>query len=387
MDIYKLKNLLDNVQNLIVHYKKVSQLTGENFNVFKILKLEASEVRLHSAFIAELLNPKGSHGQGDVFLRLFKDLFCFKGNDLDTANCIVETEKHTGLISKSGTEGGRIDILITDANDNRIIIENKIYAGDQKNQLLRYYNFSKEADLIYLTLGGKEPESLSRGELTGDQHYKCYSYKIDIINWLEACRKESAMLPILRESITQYINLLKYLTNQAANHNMEKELQQMLVSNLEASFLIANNLDKALGGILNSFVDDLTNALEARGLVCTSNINLDKNFTGLYIYKPEWEYANISFQFQAYDKKLIYGIAAKKEAEKFPPDLRQVLNTIAVEETAETALWWPWCKNIEAPYDDWGNYDAWKTITDGTMLEMIKDKISYLLGIVDGLKL
>ena len=35
---------------------------GEYYNIFKTLGLQTSEVRLHSAFLAELLNPEGAHG-------------------------------------------------------------------------------------------------------------------------------------------------------------------------------------------------------------------------------------------------------------------------------------------------------------------------------------
>ena len=52
-----------------------AELTGENFNVFSILQMESAEVKTHSAIIAELLNPQGSHSQGTLFLKLFLQLF------------------------------------------------------------------------------------------------------------------------------------------------------------------------------------------------------------------------------------------------------------------------------------------------------------------------
>ncbi|MBR5912584.1 MAG: PD-(D/E)XK nuclease family protein [Bacteroidales bacterium] len=44
---------------------------GDFFNVFNTIGLRTEEVRLHSAFIAELLNPKGSHGLSQRFLQAF----------------------------------------------------------------------------------------------------------------------------------------------------------------------------------------------------------------------------------------------------------------------------------------------------------------------------
>lgn len=224
----ELQSLLLQVTTLNHHYNKINALTGDNFNIFRILKVESSEVRLHSAFLATLLDPKGSHGQKDAFLKLFAKHFCFKENGFNSANCTVEIEKHTGSIADDGATGGRIDIVVTDNKGRQILIENKIYAADQTNQLQRYHNYSPTADLFYLTLGGKMPSDHSCGDLEGNTHYKCLSYKSEIIDWLEECRKEVAILPIVRESLTQYINLIKYLTNQTVNNTMQKELNQVI---------------------------------------------------------------------------------------------------------------------------------------------------------------
>ena len=44
---------------------------GEFFNIFNTLGLRTEEVRLHSAFLAELLNPQGTHGLSSLFLEAF----------------------------------------------------------------------------------------------------------------------------------------------------------------------------------------------------------------------------------------------------------------------------------------------------------------------------
>ena len=66
-----IQNLLTQVSSLSEKYDKILKETGEDFNIFKILKMESKEVKTHSAFLSELLNPKGSHGQNDIFLKLF----------------------------------------------------------------------------------------------------------------------------------------------------------------------------------------------------------------------------------------------------------------------------------------------------------------------------
>lgn len=66
-----LQNLLYQVNAINKKYEKIAEITGENFNIFNILGLTTNEVRTHSAFIAELLNPNGSHGCKHIFLKLF----------------------------------------------------------------------------------------------------------------------------------------------------------------------------------------------------------------------------------------------------------------------------------------------------------------------------
>lgn len=385
MEIKEVKSLLNQVATINSHYKKISTLTGENFNVFRILKLESSEVRMHSAFLAELLNPKGSHGQKDKFLQLFIEQFCFKKNLINTENCKVEIEKHTGFISDDSDEGGRLDIIITDQKSgNHVIIENKIYAGDQKNQLLRYHHYSSQADLIYLTLNGKEPHDSSKGYLENNTHYKCYSYKSDILSWLETCRKEVAIYPSVREAITQYINLIKYLTNQTLNHTMQDELSELLKSNLEASFLVADNLDKAKIKTINEFVQDIKQFCTSKDLSCSSSINLKENYKGIFISRKDWKYANIGFQFQSYDKALIFGVVAKKNPDQvpFPIELRKSISSI-IGNSTKINSWWPWYKPFDEPYDNWGRYSAWKAMENGDLLKLMKDKIVFLLQAID----
>ena len=80
MEQQQLENLLANVSSINKKYEEMARLTGENFNIFRILKIERSEVRMHSALLAELLNPNGSHGCGNIFLELFINhfLLCYK---------------------------------------------------------------------------------------------------------------------------------------------------------------------------------------------------------------------------------------------------------------------------------------------------------------------
>jgi len=219
-----IKSLLNRVQeaykNMIVEESK-SITEGNQFNVFNVIGLWSEEVRLHSAIIKELLDPSGSHGCSDHFLRLFFEkvynLTIPEGMYL--AKTIVEAEYYIGPISDDNKEGGRIDIFVEvpkELNLPSLIIENKIYALDQENQLLRYYNFgnkeySNQFILTYLTLDGKQPSAFSLGDCNSIKPY-CISYRNHIMTWLLCCAQVAFNKPKVRETIIQYIDLLKQIT-------------------------------------------------------------------------------------------------------------------------------------------------------------------------------
>lgn len=237
-----INNLLLEVSSIQNKFDQIAKITGEHFNVFSVLKMDSKEVQMHSALIGELLNPKGSHGLEDKPLQYFIEVITNKLRSKNIKNYetkfLLQTkfvttviEKHIGNTNEDKTEGGRIDIIIQEKNRNAIIIENKIYAIEQPNQLIRYNNYSKESPILYLTLNGEAPTS--HGNLIENVHYFTISYKDDIIQWLEICLKEAVDFPMLREVIKQYIYLIKKLTYQTTNDKMNEEIKNTILRNKE----------------------------------------------------------------------------------------------------------------------------------------------------------
>ncbi len=99
--------------------------------------------------------------------------------------------------------------------------------------MIRYKNAYKNAPLIYLTLQGVIPSDGSKGELKEGQDYICLSYKKNIVAWIEACIKEMANKPIIRETLNQYLILIKQLTNQSTNNSMKNEIMNIIFKNEE----------------------------------------------------------------------------------------------------------------------------------------------------------
>ena len=105
LEIESIQQLMTRINEISNKYEEISKVSGDNFNVFRVIELTSDEVRLHSKFLAELLNPKGSHVQGSKFLDLFIQQFDIKNVDSETSK--VDVEK---ILEIKLSNGGRIDI-------------------------------------------------------------------------------------------------------------------------------------------------------------------------------------------------------------------------------------------------------------------------------------
>lgn len=232
---------------------------GENFNLFSILSIERYELK-HSALIANLLDPKGSHGCGDAFLRAFFEI-ALKGTAYPFESSTPldsRTEHYTGPIA--GDTGGRIDILVKSSHYG-LIIENKIYAGDQDKQLIRYDNYGKEifgADgylLVYLTLYGYDASKESTATKSAEEvGYLRLSYAEDILRWLEQCVRLAYDKPLVRESLNQYIQTIKQLTYQDMNQENIEKIIDLAVDHPEVVATLSSKLDAIAQRIRKKYI-------------------------------------------------------------------------------------------------------------------------------------
>lgn len=203
--VERIDDFKQSFQALLGHYNSFrSEITERNkreafdYNIFHILNIYTYEEKTHTPFLKNLLQPDGTHGQGGLFLRSFIERFIpeekrenFKLEK--ESDYIVDEEYHTGW--------GRLDIYIHSKDQKKrfgIVIENKIYASDQSNQLDRYRQFltksykDKQMVLFYLTVGGKDvsdhaiDKENSEKELNGKDVLNI-SYKNGIKTWLEEC--------------------------------------------------------------------------------------------------------------------------------------------------------------------------------------------------------
>lgn len=295
------KQLLTETRHILDKQKQAEILRGERFNVFSILKMTTREDRLHSRFICELLNPNGSHHKRRTFLNLFLTMLNSK-QDKDEAESVkfhdedafdkVERELSIGPVDHERKTGGRIDVFLHDSiSGATICIENKIYAGDQKTQIERYHNYNKEKNHVYyLTLNGTEPSKDSSGKLKCDKDFFRLSYAKDMVPWLEKCLKEVYDEPILRESIRQYLILIKKLTRTMGNEH-KGELTSLIIDHLKETEYIVSLYENILPKLQKKFIEDFNKKLQQAindstdvGVYQThSNERVDQKFSTIWM--------------------------------------------------------------------------------------------------------
>lgn len=166
------------------------------FSVFDYFK--ERETDLSRAF-GGLLDPAGTHGQGDTFLQLFLgEIRCsltgkLRENfpDSDTQGCKAHLEY--------STDKGRIDIVLEMPGNRWIGIENKPWAVEQPDQIKNYMcalrsktKKTEAAWVLYLSGNGNDPETLPE-EGEGKERCLTMPYRTrgekppSVENWIQRC--------------------------------------------------------------------------------------------------------------------------------------------------------------------------------------------------------
>ncbi len=216
------------------------------FNVFRTMFKMTEEKHLHSRFIAFLLNPQGTHGRGTKFLELFLEELEMPNFRLDGVTVVPDEAGKSEL--------DNIDILIRNAYNEAIIIENKIFAGDSNKsdlesekmgnadpnrfQLPRYYNKAtakgfKVVRILYLTIDGKLPSfhdefpQCVKDLLIRKEHLK------HIQKWLIRCISELVDDNDLKRAIVQYKQASLEFLNDI---QLAQDLKTITAVNLEEGY-------------------------------------------------------------------------------------------------------------------------------------------------------
>ena len=118
--------------------ERLEDLLAE-FNLFDVLKVERREPQ-HSALLAWLLDPRGSHGLGSTSCVAFSLKLRWRLASVESGKSHRSSwTDGSSTTLKWRPNAHRIDImLVAEADEFVCLIENKIGAGEHSNQLSRY---------------------------------------------------------------------------------------------------------------------------------------------------------------------------------------------------------------------------------------------------------
>lgn len=305
----KIQTLLSQISLLSKKNNEILEIMGTRFNIFHILGVSHYE-NTHSTILAELLNPEGTHGLHNSFLKLFLDINQIEG--FDSRNALVRTEVAV-------SEYGRIDILIESSNW-AVIIENKFYAKDQPEQLKRYNEYAigkygvGNYMILYLTPDGRyASDDSGRGV-----DYRCISYKKTIIEWLGQCVGIAVHRPLVRETINQYINYLKQLTGQDMSTIVQSEIINLLSQNenIESVLQIPTYIEAVKDAIMTKMIQSVALECGVKG-----GLRTDLKEREFYFYKESWK-EGTSIYFGLDKGKVYYAIKTKESLDgKAKPEI------------------------------------------------------------------
>ncbi|MDX9902227.1 MAG: PD-(D/E)XK nuclease family protein [Aliarcobacter sp.] len=277
ISIRKQRIMLNKFNKIFSLHKKEQVKEGGNFNICSLLRKTNDEVNLHSKFIYELLNPSGSHSQGDKFLQLFiKEALELNIDDAINSKVIVNREDLTDV-------NRRIDFTIETSN-YIIGIEMKIDAGDQDNQLSDYmkelrrrnskYKQKKEIKLFYLTKFGDMPSDSSLSTLNKED-ISLLSFSLDIELWLSECIKKTNITK-LQESIKQYQEIIHTITGQLPkeiNNKMDELIKDK--NDIETLHVMTQNYTRLWAKKEVDFWNELYNRVGK--MTINKKVNKDNN--------------------------------------------------------------------------------------------------------------
>jgi hypothetical protein len=377
----KIQNLLNQVKIISKKNAEILDASGGRFNMFQVCGVNHYE-NTHSAIIAEFLNPNGTHGLKSKLLECFIETLgeYFSINTFNCEKSRVQTEH--------STEDGRIDILLEDNLNKAIIIENKIYANDQPEQLKRYNRYAQTYkngyQILYLTLFGENASEQSGEGIS----YLSISYKEYIINWLEKCVEIASRYPIVRETIIQYINHIKQLTNQDMDTKNKDEITEVLsrIENLRAAQVIFKNYSATFNYLIEKhFNPKMEEFAKQKGLIYhfekSEELYVKFHFTNSSWYGKLW----IGFTFEG--NRCHYGLCNNLKIYRISDENRKIiheqLNELGINSRKESN-WWPF-------YAHFSNLslDTWESeiIKSDIFLNDCKEKIEKLLNAMVGIEI
>lgn len=251
-----------------------AQVAAKEAPSFNALSLVAPDENRLSDIIKELLDPHGTHGQGELFLKHFVSKSGLFANE-SLHQVTIHRESSTIFIAN---QKRRMDILV-DGGTWGVAIENKPWAGEQRDQLQDYAEdlerrFGAKFLLIRLTGRDVEVKSLNTAQhtkLNARRQFASWRFDGEFVAWLIDCH-QSCLSPRVSNFLDE---LARYITAEFSgvkNHRTDMDQKHLLpvleslFSENPIHFHAAAAIAEQFPVLRQKFVSKLFNEVEAEVL-------------------------------------------------------------------------------------------------------------------------
>ena len=257
---------------------------------------------------------------------------------------LVDFLRHVGVGNfeqhgiKVARERANIDILITNNAGQAVVIENKIWSGNQPKQLQRYHDTLQEQGydkiyLLYLTPQGDDPSQDSAGV----HPYETISYRYTLPPWLERCQKRAYDEPGLRESVAQYRHLVQKLTGTEYGRAYMNALEKLCLKGKNP--ILIHDLYEAMITKLPDLVLSEIDVALRKEIPCLGDAMPPDKDKGPGLYYPLGDEAFLGVS--TYYVHLGFGVYCEKlKHPKRHESLSEALKDVSGGESTDTWAWW-----------------------------------------------
>ena len=272
-----LKNIIDNKDKIFEKINEEKEKLIPIVNITNILGCATDEVK-NSSLLHNILKIKFKYENKEInFAKDFSEYIIKEKLKNDSVSINSMAEAYNEFYASSET-WRRIDLFIHSDNFE-IIIENKIWAGDQPNQLKDYYNNRVNENknnneikynifIVYLTRNRDKPSEFSIDrELIADLENKnkiCYLSHEDIAEWIknDILNKyqflKDEKFQLIYSALIQIAYNEKYISKKTEENKMEQKIIEEYI-NFDLLLKDANDLDKKVNE-LNKSIELFENA-------------------------------------------------------------------------------------------------------------------------------
>jgi hypothetical protein len=382
-------------------YKAASRdRLAPDFNVLRFLRDDENGL---SNILADLLDPRGSHGQGGIFLMRFAAQIVPDWNvsESDCAAATIETEHRTNLI---GNARRRIDILVCFGKQAILGIENKLWdAPDQERQVSDYIDHLKAKRQLEM-IAGHRLLYLARRPGSHPSEHSIDATALNRINGKEDhsldCIDASHLLPWLSDCIGACKSeRVRFFLGEFANYIQtdllgarDMDEQQLIVEYaVQDARSIANALQVAAAGeaIRKKVLGIFTERLQARltlpiGWV-VDHTEKPGSADTVRIRSSGMSKYGLVIQFSDDSKHYAFiGIAALESADSNLDDVRDAL-VEALGKSPYKDAEWPWWASLNLPH--WrSRSDAMASVCMASSENLVDRAAKKAMEILDVLK-